>query len=47
MTGMLFVLPIIAINGFFEHKSWKYILVTGGFWVVTLTIMGEIIYGWK
>ena len=47
MTGLLFVLPITAINGLFEHKSWKYILVTGGFWVVTLTIMGAIICGWK
>lgn len=47
MTGILFVLPITAINSLFEHKSWKYILVTGGFWVVTLTIMGAIICGWK
>lgn len=47
MAGLLFVLPITAINGLFEHKSWKYILVTGGFWVVTLTIMGAIICGWK
>ncbi len=47
MTGSFFVLPIIAINGLFEHKSWKYILVTGGYWVVTLTIMGSIICGWK
>ena len=47
MTGVLFVLPITAINSLFEHKSWKYILVTGGFWVVTLTIMGAIICGWK
>lgn len=47
MVGVLFVLPITAINGLFEHKSWKYILVTGGFWVVTLTLMGAIICGWK
>ena len=47
LTGLLFVLPITAINSLFEHKSWKYILVTGGFWVVTLTIMGAIICGWK
>ena len=47
LTGVLFVLPITAINSLFEQKSWKYILVTGGFWVVTLTIMGAIICGWK
>ena len=47
ITGLLFVLPITAINSLFEQKSWKYILVTGGFWVVSLTIMGAIICGWK
>lgn len=47
LTGLLFVLPITAINSLFEQKSWKYILVTGGFWVVTLTIMGGIICMWK
>lgn len=47
MVGVLFVMPITAINSLFEHKSWKYMLVTGGFWVVTLTIMGAIICGWK
>jgi hypothetical protein len=47
ITGLLFVLPITAINGLFDHKSWKLILVTGGYWVVTLTIMGAIICGWK
>ncbi|MEZ4852804.1 DUF1761 domain-containing protein [Flavobacterium sp.] len=47
MVGLLFVLPITAINGLFEQKSWKYILVTGGYWVVSLTIMGGIICAWK
>ena len=47
MVGILFVLPITAINGLFEHKSWKFILVTAGYWIVTLTIMGAIICGWK
>lgn len=47
MTGLLFALPMIAINGLFEHKSWKYILIHGGYWIVTLTIMGAIICGWE
>lgn len=47
MVGVLFVMPITAINSLFEQKSWKYMLVTGGFWVVTLTLMGAIICGWK
>lgn len=47
MAGLLFVMPITAINSLFEQKSWKYILVTSGYWMVTLTIMGAIICGWK
>lgn len=47
ITGLWFVLPLIAINGLFEQKSWRYILITGGYWVASLTVMGAIICGWK
>jgi len=47
MTGLFFALPMIGINSQFERKSWKYIFVTGGYWVVCLTIMGGIICAWK
>lgn len=46
MTGVFLALPLIAINGLFESKSWKYIAVHAGYWIVTLTIMGSIICGW-
>lgn len=46
MTGVFLALPIIAVNGLFERKSWKYILIHAGYWIVTLTIMGAIICGW-
>ncbi|WP_284651439.1 DUF1761 domain-containing protein [Flavobacterium terrisoli] len=47
MSGLFLALPITAINGLFEQKSWKYILVNAGYWMVSLTIMGAIICGWK
>jgi hypothetical protein len=47
MTGLFLVLPIIAINSLFEQKSWKYILITAGYWMVSLTIIGAIVCGWK
>ncbi|NCD70000.1 DUF1761 domain-containing protein [Mucilaginibacter agri] len=37
----------IAIHSLFELKSWRYILVNGGYSVVTLTIMGAIIGVWR
>ncbi|OXA79510.1 Protein of unknown function [Flavobacterium aquidurense] len=43
MSGLFFALPIIGINGLFERKSWKYIFVHAGYWMLTLTLMGGII----
>lgn len=46
ISGLFFAFPIIAINGLFERKSWKYIWIHAGYWIVTLTIIGAIICGW-
>lgn len=43
ISGLFFALPVIAINGLFEKKSWKYIFINAGYWMVTLTLMGGII----
>ena len=31
----------------FDQKSWKLLFINAGYWIVTLTIMGAIICGWK
>lgn len=46
ISGLFFAFPIIAINGLFERKSWKYIFIHTGFWIVCLTIIGSIVCGW-
>lgn len=46
LAGLFFALPLIAINGLFEHKSAKYIFINSGYWIVSLMIMGAIICGW-
>jgi len=43
MSGLFFAFPIIGINALFERKSWKYIFVHAGYWMLTLTLMGGII----
>jgi hypothetical protein len=43
ISGLFFALPIVGINGLFERKSWKYILIHAGFWTVILTLMGGIV----
>ena len=37
----------IAIHSLFELKSWRYILINGGYSVVSLILMGAIIGAWK
>ncbi len=43
MTGLFLALPLIGTNALYERRSFKYVLVTGGFWVVCFVIMGGII----
>ena len=43
MAGLFFAFPLIGINGLFERKSWKYILIHAGFWALCLTLMGGIV----
>lgn len=46
MAGIFFAFPMIAVNGLFERKSWKYIFIHSGYWLVCMTIIGAIICGW-
>ena len=45
MTGLLLILPVFAITGLFERRSWKYILINSGYWILSLTAIGSIISG--
>ena len=47
LAGVFFFFPVIAINGMFERKSWKYIFINTGYWVISLAIMGAIICSWR
>ena len=38
---------IIAIVGLFEMKHWRYIIVNGGYGLISLGIMGAIIGAWR
>lgn len=46
LSALFLFFPVIAINGLFERRSWKYILINTGFWTISLTIMGAIVCGW-
>ncbi len=40
--SIFFVLPLIAINALFERKTWSYIFIHVGYWLITLSIMGAV-----
>ena len=43
LVGLFFISPLIAINALFERRSWKYIGIHAGYWIVTLAIMGGVL----
>lgn len=47
LTGFGCIFFAIAIVALYEQRSWTYMLVNGGYWVVTMTVMGAILGGWK
>ncbi|WP_299619629.1 DUF1761 domain-containing protein [uncultured Tenacibaculum sp.] len=46
ILGFFVALPILAIQAMFERKTFKYITINAGYWIVTLSIMGGIICQW-
>ncbi|WP_299063031.1 DUF1761 domain-containing protein [uncultured Polaribacter sp.] len=40
------IMPVIGIQALFEKKTFKYVAIHTGYWVVTLAIMGGIICQW-
>lgn len=46
MTGLFLALPIVGLSSQFEKKSWKYIFITAGYWIVSMMLMGGIICQW-
>jgi hypothetical protein len=43
LSGVFLALPLIAIIARFEKKSFKYVAINAGYWVVSLAIMGGIV----
>lgn len=43
---LMFVIPILGYAVIFERKSFKYLLVNGGFWAISLVAMSCIISRW-
>ena len=46
LTALFTILPAIAMNAYYERKSWKYVAVNVGFLAICLALMGGIICQW-
>lgn len=46
LTGLFFVLPTLGVPALFERKSFKYIFINVGYWIVCSMLMGGIICAW-
>lgn len=47
MAGIFLILPAMGINAQFERKSWKYVLINAGYFIVCLGLMGGILCAWE
>ncbi len=42
-VAIIIVAPVMIINGLFEQKSWKNMLINALYWIITLALMGGIV----
>lgn len=47
LAGFGWVMLGVAIISLFEQRSWKYIIINGGYMTVAFTLMGLIIGAWR
>lgn len=43
-TALFLVVPALVTNALFEQKSWTYILINAGYWLVGLALAGGVIF---
>lgn len=43
ISALFFALPVLGTNALFERKSFRYIAIHTGYWMLTLGLMGGII----
>ena len=46
LIGLLFAFPLFGITALYEGKSFKYVMVSAGYWIISLMVMGGIICQW-
>ncbi len=47
LVGFGWLFLAFVVIGLFELRSWKYIAINGGYWIVTMATMGGILGAWQ
>ncbi len=47
ICGLFVAVPIIGTMSLYEKRGFKYIAVTGGYWIVCFMLMGGVICAWQ
>ena len=47
LFGLMFFLPVIGNIALYEQKSWKYVAINVGYWVLCATLMGGLLGAWR
>ena len=47
LAGIGWVALSIGILGLFERRSWKYVLINGGYFATAFVVMGPILGAWR
>lgn len=43
LAGLFLATPIVGVNALFERKGFRYIAINGGYWIISMALMGGII----
>ena len=46
LLGVMIAMPIVITNALYEQKSFKYMMINLGYWVVSFAVMGGIVNAW-
>jgi len=47
LTGFGWVATAIGVNAMFEQRSFTYVGIVGGYWIIVFTLMGLILGAWQ
>lgn len=43
LIGIMIILPVFGTNAMFEKRTFKYVLINAGYWIVSIALMGGVL----